>query len=313
MEGTRIYKNFHQWLIPSRAVVAILALASVSVFVGIVLLAIGSPALTIGGAIVLGFGLLLILSCLLLCLHACFVLYVKDESTQTHDNDAATSSNSRRDSGSIPTYACIDRKPPPSPSSVHNGRTAPKKFVTLGGYASQNTNWSTKDMTTPGKGTASRDNNRFHPIHSTYTARRQDYQQGPPIVQRLFASSTDFSQPTPYSTLKQQNQKPPISHHHHHHQQNNIPKSKSGFRSCFEEKDYDNQTESVPLMIENQQSVQCKTPFDETFEPTPLVYPSARRPITFDKISMSSSKTSIYDNVNCAIGSDTFKFDREND
>lgn len=41
MEGTRIYKNFHQWLIPSRAVVAILALASVSVFVGIVLLAIG--------------------------------------------------------------------------------------------------------------------------------------------------------------------------------------------------------------------------------------------------------------------------------
>lgn len=41
MEGTRIYKNFHQWLIPSRAVVVILALASVFVIVGIVLLVIG--------------------------------------------------------------------------------------------------------------------------------------------------------------------------------------------------------------------------------------------------------------------------------
>ncbi|XP_011414948.3 uncharacterized protein [Magallana gigas] len=322
MGGTRIYKNFHQWLIPSRAVVAILALASVSVFVGIVLLAIGSPALTIGGAIVFGFGLLLILSCLLLCLHACFVMYVKDESTQTHDNDATTSSNSKRDSGSIPTYACIDRKPPPSPSSVHNGRTAPKKFVTLGGYASQNANFSAKDRTTPGNGTAARENNRFNSIYSTYNPRHQDYQQGPPIVQRLFAFSTDFSQPTPYSTLKPQNQKPPIPQHHHHHhhhhqlqqqQQNNIPQSKSGFRSSFEERDYDNQIESMPLMIENQRSLRSKPSFDETFEPTPLVYPSARRPITFDKISMSSSKTSIYDNVHCAIDLDTFKLDREND
>lgn len=69
----------------------------------------------------------------------------------------------------------------------------------------------------------------------------------------------------------------------------------------------------MPLMIENQQSLRSKPSFDETFEPTPLVYPSARRPITFDKISMSSSKTSIYDNVHCAIGLDTFKLDREND
>lgn len=232
-------------------------------------------------------------------------------------NDATTSSNSKRDSGSIPTYACIDRKPPPSPSSVHNGRTAPKKFVTLGGYASQNANFSAKDGTTPGNGTAARDNNRFNCIYSTYNPRRQDYQQGPPIVQRLFAFSTDFSQPTPYSTLKPQNQKPPIPQHHHHYQQqqqqNNIPQSKSGFHSSFEERDYDNQIESMPLMIENQQSLRSKTSFDETFEPTPLVYPSARRPITFDKISMSSSKTSIYDNVHCAIDLDTFKLDREND
>nr|XP_019919247.2 uncharacterized protein LOC105319215 isoform X3 [Crassostrea gigas]XP_019919248.2 uncharacterized protein LOC105319215 isoform X3 [Crassostrea gigas] len=231
------------------------------------------------------------------------------------ENDATTSSNSKRDSGSIPTYAYIDRKPPPSPSSVHNGRTAPKKFVTLGGYVPQNTNFSAKDGTTPGNGTATRDNNRFHCIYSTYNPRRQDCQQGPPIVQRLFAFSTDFSQPTPYSTLKAQNEKPPIPKHHHQQQQqlNNIPQSKSGFRSSFEERYYDNQIESMPLMIENQQSLRSKTSFDETFEPTPLVYPSARRPITFDKISMSSSKTSIYDNVHCAIDLDTFKLDREKD
>lgn len=41
MEGTRIYKSFHQWLIPSSAVVGIMALATVFVVVGIVLLVIG--------------------------------------------------------------------------------------------------------------------------------------------------------------------------------------------------------------------------------------------------------------------------------
>lgn len=266
--------------------------------------------MTVGGAVLFGFGLLLILCCLLLCLHACFVMYVRDESTQTQDNDINTSSNSERDSGSIPTYACINKNPPPSPPSTHNGRIAPRKFVTIGGNASQNINLSAKDRTIPRHGTPASENNGFKSEYSTYNAgRQQNYLQGPPVVQRLFAFSTDFSQPTPYSTLKQQHQKPSISQHHNH--RNHIPRRKSGVRSGFEEKDYDNQTEFLPLMIDNQQSVQCNTLLEETFEPTPLVHPSARRPITFNL--MSSSKTSIYDNVQCTIGLDTFKLDREND
>lgn len=42
-----------------------------------------SSGLTVGGALFFGIGLILILICLLLCMHACFVLYVKDQGTQT--------------------------------------------------------------------------------------------------------------------------------------------------------------------------------------------------------------------------------------
>lgn len=309
MEGTRIYKNFHQWLIPSRAVVAILALASVSVFVGIVLLSIGSPALTIGGAIVFGFGLLLILSCLLLCLHACFVMYVKDQSTQTQDSDINTSSNSKRDSDQIPTYAFIDKKPPPSPSSIHNGRVAPKKFVTIGGYASQNNaaDLGSHNRTTPEYGTAAHENNRFNSKYPTSNARQQQFQQGPQrVAQQSYAFPMNSSHPTPYSTLKQQNQRQQPQQQQQH---NDIQQSNFRFNPYAEDMDYDNPVETMPLMAEKQQSVHFKTSNDDTFEPKPLVYPSARRPITFDQ--MSSSKMSIYDNVQ--FGLDSLKQDREID
>lgn len=311
MEGTRIYKNFHQWLIPSRAVVGILALASVFVLVGIVLLVIGSTISTVIGALLFTLGLLLVLSCFLLCLHACFVMYVKDQSTQTQDNDINTSSNSKRDSDQIPTYAFIDKKPPPSPSSIHNGRVAPKKFVTIGGYASQNNaDLGSHNKTTPEYGTAAHENNRFNSKYPTQ--QQQQFQQGPQrVAQQSYAFPMNSSHPTPYSTLKQQqNQRQQPSVHQQQQQQyNDIQQSNFGFNSYTDDMDYDNPVETMPLMVEKQQSVHFKTPNDDTFEPKPLVYPSARRPITFEQ--MSSSKMSIYDNVQ--FGLDSLKQDRDND
>lgn len=311
MDGTRIYKNFHQWLIPSRAVVVILALASVFVIVGIVLLVIGSTVSTVIGALLFTLGLLLVLSCFLLCLHACFVMYVKDQSTQTQDSDINTSSNSKRDSDQIPTYAFIDKKPPPSPSSIHNGRVAPKKFVTIGGYASQNNaaDLGSHNRTTLEYGTAAHENNRFNSKYPTSNARQQQqqFQQGPQrVAQQSYAFPMKSSHPTPYSTLKQQNQRQQPQQQQQH---NDIQQSNFRFNPYAEDMDYDNPVETMPLMAEKQQSVHFKTSNDDTFEPKPLVYPSARRPITFDQ--MSSSKMSIYDNVQ--FGLDSFKQDREID
>lgn len=242
-------------------------------------------------------------------------MYVKDQSTQTQDTDINTSPNSKRDSDQIPTYAFIDKKPPPSPSSVHNGRVAPKKFVTIGGYASQNADLgSSHDRLAAEYGTSAHENNRFNSKYSTSNARRQQQlQQGPQrVAQQSYAFPMNSSHPTPYSTLKQQNQRPAIAlqqQQMQQQQQNDIQQHHFRFNSYAEDMDYDNPAESTPLVVEKQQSVQFKPPNDDTFEPTPLVYPSARRPITFDQ--MTSSKMSIYDNVQ--FGLDTVKLDRDKD
>ncbi|XP_061163382.1 uncharacterized protein LOC133172505 isoform X2 [Saccostrea echinata] len=303
MEGTRIYKNFHQWLLPPRAVVGILGLASVFVFVGIVLLAIGSPGLTVGGAIFFGIGLILVLICLLLCLHACFVLYVKDEGTQTQANDT-TSSDNKRASDFIPTYAVIDKKPPPSPSSVRNGRIGggagtSKKFVTLGGNPPHSATVTYQDR---GNSVPYQTSLTYPPAieggnlkYSTYNAgqpsyeyqqqpQQQYYQQQQRIARQLFPVNS--SQPTPYSTLSSRQQQ----------SSNYAVQVYPGFSSRYDE-DYDNPGDSTP-MLNQQQSPRWATNSslaDDIPEPTPLVHPSAKRPMTFDQVS--SSKMSIYDNV----------------
>uniref|UniRef100_A0A8W8LQH0 Uncharacterized protein n=1 Tax=Magallana gigas TaxID=29159 RepID=A0A8W8LQH0_MAGGI len=227
------------------------------------------------------------------------------------ESDINTSSNSKRDSDQIPTYAFIDKKPPPSPSSIHNGRVAPKKFVTIGGYASQNNaaDLGSHNRTTLEYGTAAHENNRFNSKYPTSNARQQQqqFQQGPQrVAQQSYAFPMNSSHPTPYSTLKQQNQRQQPQQQQQH---NDIQQSNFRFNPYAEDMDYDNPVETMPLMAEKQQSVHFKTSNDDTFEPKPLVYPSARRPITFDQ--MSSSKMSIYDNVQ--FGLDSFKQDREID
>lgn len=308
MEGTRIYKNFHQWLLPPRAVVGVLGLASVFVFVGIVLLAIGSPGLTVGGAIFFGIGLVLILICLLLCMHACFVLYVKDEATQTQANDTISSDN-KRTSDFIPTYAVIDKKPPPSPSSVRNGRIgggagASKKFVTLGGNPPPSATVVTYQDR--GNSVPYQTSLTYPPAieggnlkYSTYNAGQpsyefqqqpqqhyytQQHQQQQQIARQLFPVNS--SQPTPYSTLSSRQQQ---------RSDNYAVQVYPGFSSRYDE-DYDNPGDSTPML--NQQSPRWTTNSsvaDDIPEPTPLVHPSAKRPMTFDQVS--SSKMSIYDNV----------------
>lgn len=181
--------------------------------------------------------------------------------------------------------------------------------MTIGGYASQNNaaDLGSHHRTTPEYGTAAHENNRFNSKYPTSNARQQQFQQGPQrVAQHSYAFPMNSSHPTPYSTLKQQNQRQQPQQQQQH---NNIQQSNFGFNSYAEDMDYDNPVETMPLMAEKQQSVHFKTSNDDTFEPKPLVYPSARRPITFDQ--MSSSKMSIYDNVQ--FGLDSFKQDREID
>lgn len=197
----------------------------------------------------------------------------------------------------IPTYAVIDKKPPPSPSSLKNGRnTYPKKFVTL----QTRPDYQTRDRHTPVDYTTSKHHpppyghpNPQYPIQMNGYA-NYDY---PKSVQSGFPLHP--SQPTPYSTLTGRDQ-----------MMRQPTKTGSNFRQPTNYKtqmseDYDNTLDTTPMMSfsshgsSGQSSGQSywrnMSREDDIPEPQPLVYPSERRPMTFQQTS--SSKMSIYDNV----------------
>ncbi|XP_021357193.1 filaggrin-2-like isoform X2 [Mizuhopecten yessoensis] len=100
-------------------------------------------------------------------------------------------------------------------------------------------------------------------------------------------------QPTPYSTLTQKSAIPVSVSHVQHGQ---VHKVAGGY-----DEDYDNTAETAPMIGHSQnQSNQSWRPSgssrdDDVPEPQPLVYPSERRPMTFEQTS--TSKMSIYDNM----------------
>ncbi|XP_060074388.1 uncharacterized protein LOC132554105 [Ylistrum balloti] len=100
-------------------------------------------------------------------------------------------------------------------------------------------------------------------------------------------------QPTPYSTLTQKSVIPVSVSHVQHGQ---VIKQGGGY-----DEDYDNTAETAPMIgqshIQSNQSWRPSGPSrdDDVPEPQPLVYPSERRPMTFEQTS--TSKMSIYDNM----------------
>jgi hypothetical protein len=97
------------------------------------------------------------------------------------------------------------------------------------------------------------------------------------------------SQPTPYSTLTQNDQ--PIKSYQ--------GQMSTGFNAPYNE-DYDNTYDTTPMVSyvshgSSGQTWRSMSRDDNIPEPQPLVYPSERRPMTFQQTS--SSKMSIYDNV----------------
>jgi hypothetical protein len=221
-------------------------------------------------------------------------------------NANITSSDGKRDSDFIPTYAVIDKKPPPSPSSIRNGRVGggtgtPKKFVTLSGdHTPQGSTVSyqergnvvqyqphvTHSPTQEGSNFKYSSFNGGQSPYEYQQQQQQHYQQQHRIAQQQYAFPINSSQPTPYSTLSSRQL-----------QSSSAIQVYPGFRPRYDE-DYDNPGESTPIMNHQQRSTQWTTNSslaDDTPEPTPLVHPSAKRPMTFDQVS--SSKMSIYDNV----------------
>ncbi|KAK3084945.1 hypothetical protein FSP39_021831 [Pinctada imbricata] len=288
--ATRVhFKSFHEWLLPERVVVAIVSLGLVFVFVGIVLLLIGG-ALTGWGAAFFAIGLCLCLVCLILCLHSCFVFKISDQETQTDLHDLHVGHvGEKRDSDFIPTYAVIDKKPPPSPSSLKthkvNGGTYPKKHVTMAPDVQGQPNYDKvvipvqyqTTRSSPGYGAQ---NSSFPPYGGQMHHDLQRANQTFPMYS---------TQPTPYSTLTQKQSYPMQVY----------PVHRSGF-----DDDYDNTVEHSPMINQYQsksaQQTQWRTGSFQTRdedlpEPQPLQYPSAKRPMTFEQVS--SSKMSIYDNV----------------
>lgn len=187
----------------------------------------------------------------------------------------------------------IDKKPPPSPSSLKNGRnTYPKKFVTLQTrpeYQTRDRNvamdYGTSKPPPPPYGQP----NPQYPVQMNGYA-NYDY---PKSMQSGFPLHP--SQPTPYSTLTQRDQvvRQPVKTGSQFQRSTN-------YKTQFSE-DYDNTLDTTPMMSfsshgsSGQSSWRNMSRDDDIPEPQPLVYPSERRPMTFQQ--NSSSKMSIYDNV----------------
>ena len=188
----------------------------------------------------------------------------------------------------IPTYAVIDKKPPPSPSSLKNGRTSgtfPKKHVTM----VTNPDYRAKDRTIPME---------YHVIKPSpppygYPSLQYNTQNGYANYDYPKSTQTGYplqpSQPTPYSTLTQNDQ--PIKSYQ--------GQMSTGFNVPYNE-DYDNTYDTTPMVSyvshgSSGQTWRSMSRDDNIPEPQPLVYPSERRPMTFQQTS--SSKMSIYDNV----------------
>lgn len=278
--------SFHGWLIPPKVVLAFISFGSLFVFLGTVFLAVGSP-LTIPGGILLAIGLILVLVSIALCLHSCFVVRLRDQETQTFDGIHVIAPEKVDQPDFIPTYAVIDKKPPPSPSSLKNGRSGssyPKKYVTLNTRPEYQTS---RDRTIPMEYYTS---NKPAPPPYGYPNPKYPAQNG--YANYDYPKSTHGGgplqplQPTPYSTLTQRD-----------HMTNQPIRSGPQVQRSFSE-DYDNTFDTTPMMSYSSHGSSGQTwrsMNDDIPEPQPLVYPSERRPMTFQQ--QSSSKMSIYDNV----------------
>lgn len=283
--------NFHGWLIPQRVVLSFISFGSVFVFIGTILLAIGGP-LTIPGAVLLALGLLLVFISLALCLHSCFVYRLRDQETQTSDG-VSIALQQKADPDFIPTYAVIDKKPPPSPSSLKNGRNVssfPKKHVTM----AASPDYHSRDRTYP------MEYHTIKPDPPPYRYPNQQYniQNGYANYDYPKTMNTGYnlqpSQPTPYSTLTQKDRIV-----HQPMKSTAQGQRSTGVKSSYNE-DYDNTFDTTPMMSYSSHGSSGQTwrnmsRDDDIPEPQPLVYPSERRPMTFQQTS--SSKMSIYDNV----------------
>ncbi|XP_076435267.1 uncharacterized protein LOC143275084 [Babylonia areolata] len=104
------WRTYHDWVLPVRAVQALLAGALLFLFLGLVLLAVGGgtrvSGLVAAGAVLAGVGGCGMLVCLLLCLHAYFIFNVRDQANQTTD---ALWSDEIPSTHEIPGYAIINK------------------------------------------------------------------------------------------------------------------------------------------------------------------------------------------------------------
>ncbi|XP_076453410.1 uncharacterized protein LOC143288635 [Babylonia areolata] len=85
------WRHYQDWVLPPRVVRVILTLGLFCVFVGMILVSIGSglhnSRLTVGGGVVAAVGGCCLLVCLLLCLHAFFIFRVRHQAVQTESQD----------------------------------------------------------------------------------------------------------------------------------------------------------------------------------------------------------------------------------
>ncbi|KAJ8312353.1 hypothetical protein KUTeg_009726 [Tegillarca granosa] len=191
----------------------------------------------------------------------------------------------------IPTYAVIDKKPPPSPIKTDSrNNTLLKKQVTISPTVDQRGSsipiQAGPPMHSPppyghpnppyqGQGS----NLQYQGQGSSlpYQGQGIHYEYAKPAQQVTYTFPMRSQQPTPYSTLTQRQPQSQMMH------------GQQGFNFI---EDYDNTQEVTPMMHQQQK---WRTTDDDLPEPQPLVYPSAKRPMTFEQTS--SSKVSIYDNV----------------
>ncbi|XP_067649222.1 uncharacterized protein [Haliotis asinina] len=299
------------WILPHKVLIAILSLSLILLILGIILLAVGLSSV---GGIFVGLGGCGLMVLLLLCIHAYCCRYAQDVYTQTWVGGESEVEE-------IPNYAVIQK-----PSSLkrsesgskRNGRTL-EKHVTLS-PDTELKEGSSYMTTAPSGGSPRMDT--VHQIPIQHSSQSHMYSQ-----QNSFANQTPIYKPSGpvYAPAMQHPLGPayaPPSPNPQYPAQvypmRGTSSTSSSIRYGFDD-DYDNPAETTPMLSthagtsssayhsqirsssSSHQSSNIQTGGgvrivdNDIPEPQPLVYPSAKRPMTFEQTS--SSKMSVYDNV----------------
>ncbi|XP_071116012.1 uncharacterized protein [Haliotis cracherodii] len=307
----RCYRG-QDWILPHKVLVAILSLSLILLLLGIILLAVGISSV---GGVFVGLGGCGLMVLLLLCIHAYCCRYSQDVYTQTWMGGEV-------DVEEIPSYAVIQK-----PSSLkrsdsgskRNGRTL-EKHVTLS-PDTELREGSGHVTIAPSGGSPRMDT--VHQIPIQHSSQSHMYSQ-----QNSYAGQTPIYKPSGpgYVPPMQHPLGPPFAppsptpqYPIQVYPMRGTSSTSSSIRYGFDD-DYDNPAESTPMLSthtgtsssssyhtqirsssSSQQSSAIHTKGGaraediDIPEPQPLVYPSAKRPMTFEQTS--SSKMSVYDNV----------------